>query len=130
MRKIFRNNDEYENNINKYTKRDGILAIILFEIFTLAYSLLGILYVKFEFIKNKWIVVPLVGVLFIIMHFPYRMIASGITIQDLTINNIGWIIDLFITHIILSIIYMKTNSIYGSIIPHWMSNLAYNIVKR
>ncbi|MEG0240476.1 MAG: CPBP family intramembrane glutamic endopeptidase [Anaerorhabdus sp.] len=81
-------------------------------------------------IKNQYLVIIVTGLLFIVMHFPYRMIAYNMTITDLIINNIGWILDLFLTHIVLSLIYVKTNSLYGSIIPHWMSNLAYNLVAR
>lgn len=81
-------------------------------------------------IKNQYLVIMITGILFIVMHFPYRMIAYSMTIVDLTIRNIGWILDLFLTHIVLSFVYMKTNSLYGSIIPHWMSNLAYNLVAR
>lgn len=81
-------------------------------------------------VKNKYFVLLLTGLLFIIMHFPYRMIAHGMGIIDLTINNISWILDLFIFHIILSFIYAKTNSIYGSIIPHWISDLAYSIISK
>lgn len=79
-------------------------------------------------IKKKWLAIFVVGILFIIMHFPYRMIAYGMTLSDLTIKNFSWIIDLFITHIIFNFIYLKTNSLYGAIIPHWMSNFAYNII--
>lgn len=81
-------------------------------------------------IKNQYFVIVVTGILFISMHFPYRMIAYDMTIADLTIRNIGWILDLFLTHIVLSLIYLKTNSLYGSIIPHWMSNLAYNLIVR
>lgn len=81
-------------------------------------------------IKNQYLVILVTGILFIVMHFPYRMIAYGMTIADLTIYNVGWILDLFLTHIVLSLIYVKTNSLYGSIIPHWMSNLAFNLVAR
>lgn len=80
-------------------------------------------------IKNQYVVIALTGFLFIIMHFPYRMIANGKTIIELTINNIGWIIDIFVSHLIFTIIYMKTNSLYGSIIPHWISDLAYSLIK-
>ncbi|HKM21102.1 MAG TPA: type II CAAX endopeptidase family protein [Lachnospiraceae bacterium] len=80
--------------------------------------------------SNKYMVIIVTGILFVVMHFPYRMVAYGMTISDLTIHNVGWIVDLFVTHTVLSIIYMKTNSLYGSIIPHWMSNLAYNLVMR
>lgn len=82
----------------------------------------------FGLVKKKWLAVIIVGMLFIMMHFPYRMIAYGMSIGDLTINNLSWILDLFITHVILNFIYMKTNSLYGSIIPHWISNLANNII--
>lgn len=79
-------------------------------------------------IKKKWLAILVVGILFIIMHFPYRMIAYGMILSDLTIKNFSWIIDLFITHLVFNFIYLKTNSLYGAIIPHWMSNLAYNII--
>lgn len=79
-------------------------------------------------IKQRWLAVFVVGILFIAMHFPYRMIAYGMTLSDLTIKNFSWIIDLFITHLVLNFIYLKTNSLYGAIIPHWMSNFAYNII--
>ena len=79
-------------------------------------------------IKKRWLAVFVVGILFIVMHFPYRMIAYGMTLNDLTIKNFNWIIDLFITHLVFNFIYLKTNSLYGAIIPHWMSNFAYNII--
>lgn len=81
-------------------------------------------------IKNKYLAVTVTGLLFIVMHFPYRMIAYGMTLQDLTVGSLGWIINLFVTHVILNFIYMKTSSLYGAIIPHWISNLAFNIVER
>lgn len=79
-------------------------------------------------IKKRWLAVFVVGILFILMHFPYRMIAYGMTLNDLTIKNFNWIIDLFITHLVFNFIYLKTNSLYGAIIPHWVSNFAYNII--
>lgn len=81
-------------------------------------------------VKNRWLAVFAAGILFTVMHFPYRMIAYGMTLGDLTVNHFSWLADLFITHIIFNYIYSKTNSLYGSIIPHWMSNLAYNILLR
>lgn len=79
-------------------------------------------------IKKRWLAIFVVGILFIIMHFPYRMIAYGMTLSDLIVKNFSWIIDLFITHLVFNFIYLKTNSLYGAIIPHWMSNFAYNII--
>ena len=78
-------------------------------------------------IKNKYIVLFITGILFVLMHFPYRMIAYNMSLSDF---DIGWLINLFIFHLIMSFIYMKSNSIYGSIIPHWISDLAYEIVSK
>ena len=78
-------------------------------------------------IKNKYIVIIVTGILFVVMHFPYRMIAANMSLTDF---DIGWLINLFIFHLIMNFIYMKTNSIYGSIIPHWISDLAYEIVSK
>ena len=78
-------------------------------------------------IKNKYVVLLITGILFVLMHFPYKMIAYNMALSDL---DIGWLINLFIFHFIMSFIYMKTNSIYGSIIPHWISDLAYEIVSK
>ncbi|WP_343207910.1 type II CAAX endopeptidase family protein [Anaerolentibacter hominis] len=81
-------------------------------------------------IKIKWISVCVTGVLFVFMHFPYRIIAYGMSVQAIFTDNAGWLIDLFVIHIIWNFIYRKTNSLYGAIIPHWVSNLAYNIILR
>lgn len=40
-------------------------------------------------IKNQYCVVMVTGILFIVMHFPYRMLAYNMTIADLTIYNLG-----------------------------------------
>ncbi len=233
MLKILQTDIGYESSLKQYTKRDGVLSFALFGIMMLIYSILAVLQIKFEFIrenimlvgcifnalmivitvlfiklnkqsletiglykgkwkhsiiigiilasflfynnclsslingsnlisiqeilillvyyllvsvceefvfrgyigtriygliKKRWIAVFVVGILFIIMHFPYRMIAYGMTLNDLAIKNFSWIIDLFITHLVLNFIYLKTNSLYGAIIPHWMSNFAYNII--
>ena len=231
MLSILKINDKYNDNLRKYNKKDGMLAILLFAIFIIMYALLGILYknnsfikenikivgsifdflliiitiifVKFrkqrlntiglngrwklsliiglilslfyfycnclshliegkelisiseilflaiyfllvsvceEFvfrgyigtrlnglIKNKYIALFITGILFVVMHFPYRMIAANMSLSDF---DIGWLINLFIFHLIMSFIYMKSNSIYGSIIPHWISDLAYEIVSK
>ena len=231
MLKIIRTDDKYNNNLKKYTKKDGLLALLLFAIFIIMYAFLGFLYKNNSFvkanikvigclsnllliivtilfvklrkqsldsiglkgrwklsiilggvlslfyfycncldhlingeklisiseilfliiyfllvavceefafrgfigtrlnglIKNKYIVIIITGLLFVIMHFPYRMIAANMSLSDF---DIGWLINLFIFHLVMSFIYMKTNSIYGSILPHWISDLAYEIVSK
>lgn len=233
MLNIVQADSEYNNNLKKYTKSDALLALILFGIIILIYSILAILQTKFEFIrenillvgcvfnafmivitllfiklnkqnlntigiskgkckksiiigitlasflvynncishlingsdlisiqeilvrlvyylliavceefvfrgyiqtriygliKKTWLALLVGGILFIIMHFPYRMIAYQMTLNDLIIKNFNWILDLFITHLVFNFIYLKTNSIYGAIIPHWMSNFSYSII--
>ena len=231
MLKVINSNSEYNDNLKKYDKKDGMLAILLFVIIILMYALFGILYKNNNFIKdnikimgcllnsliiivtilfvkirkqelntiglkgrwklsiilggilslfyfycncldhlingeklisstsilflmlyfllvaiceefvfrgfigtrlnglikNKYIVIIVTGLLFVIMHFPYRMIAANMSLRDF---DIGWLINLYIFHLIMNFIYMKTNSIYGSIIPHWISDLAYEIVSK
>ena len=231
MIKVIKSNNEYNDNLKKYGKKDGMLAILLFVIIIIMYALLGILYKNNSFIKdnikiigclfnllliiitvlfvklrkqgldtiglkgrwklsiilggilslfyfycncldhlingeklisitsilflviyfllvaiceeivfrgyigtrlnglikNKYIVIIVTGILFVLMHFPYRMIAANMSLTDF---DIGWLINLFIFHLIMNFIYMKTNSIYGSIIPHWISDLAYEIVSK
>lgn len=83
----------------------------------------------YSLVKYKSIAVIFTGILFVFMHYPYRMFAYGMTLSDF-FGNVSWIIDLFVTHIVFSLIYMKTNSLYGAMIPHWVSNLAYNIIDR
>ncbi len=78
-------------------------------------------------IKNKIIALVLVSLLFTFMHFPYRMIAYGMSLEILLFGNFFWVVQLLIMHVIWSLIYSKTNSLYGSIISHWVSNLASNI---
>lgn len=79
------------------------------------------------FIKNVYVVTGLTGLLFVLMHFPFRMIAYHMTFMELA-ANFPYMIDLFVTHLILSFIYLKSDSLYGAILPHWVSDLSYAIV--
>lgn len=77
--------------------------------------------------KNVIVDVVLAGILFVLMHFPFRMVAYNISFIDL-ITNVPYIMNLFITHLVLSYIRIKSDSLYGAIIPHWISDLAYGII--
>lgn len=78
-------------------------------------------------IKNVYVVTVLTGLLFVLMHFPFRMIAYHMTFMGLA-TNFSYMTDLFVTHMILSFIYIKSDSLHGAILPHWVSNLSYAIV--
>lgn len=77
--------------------------------------------------KRIYLDVLLTGILFLLMHYPFRMVAYHMTFWDL-FTNVQYMLDLFITHLILSFIRIKSDSLYGAIIPHWISDLAYRIV--
>lgn len=77
--------------------------------------------------KRIYLDVLLTGILFLLMHFPFRMVAYHMSFLDL-VTNVRYMMDLFITHLILSFIRMKSDSLYGAILPHWISDLAYRIV--
>lgn len=77
--------------------------------------------------KHIFLDVIFTGVLFVLMHFPYKCIAYNLSFLDF-ICNARYIADLFITHLIWSFIRIKSDCLYGTILPHWISDLAYNIV--
>lgn len=79
-------------------------------------------------VKNRYLSILLTGILFVLMHFPYRMIAYKMSLYDLFINNGGWLLNLLFFHVVMNFIYSRTNSLYGSIIPHWLSDLGYDIL--
>lgn len=78
-------------------------------------------------VRNVYVDILLSGVLFVLMHFPFRMIAYNMTFFELA-ANIPYMIDLFVTSLVLSFIRVKSDSLYGAIIPHWISDLSYSIV--
>lgn len=77
--------------------------------------------------RNVYIDILLSGVFFVLMHFPFRMAAYNMSFLELA-ANVHYMIDLFVTSFILSFIRIKSDSLYGAIIPHWISDLSYAIV--
>lgn len=78
-------------------------------------------------VKNVYIDMLLSGVLFVFMHFPFRMAAYHMSFWNL-ITNFAYMADLFLTSLVLSFIRVKSDSLYGAVIPHWISDLSYAIV--
>lgn len=77
--------------------------------------------------RHIWMDVIITGILFVFMHFPFRMCAYNLSFVGF-ITDIPYILNLFVTHLILSYIRIKSDSLYGAIIPHWVSDFAYAIV--
>lgn len=68
MIKLLKSNEEYENNLKQYTKKDGILALVLFAIIMIEYSIFGILLNNFDFVnKNIMIFACICNLLMIII---------------------------------------------------------------
>ena len=80
-------------------------------------------------IKNVYVDILLSSVLFVLFHYPYRMIAYNMSFIQF-ITNVPYMADLFITSLILSYIRVRSDSIYGAIIPHWISDFSYSIITR
>ena len=78
-------------------------------------------------LKHILLDVLVTGVLFVLMHFPFRMVAYDMSFWEI-ISNVRYIADQFITHLILAYIRIKSDSLYGAILPHWVSDFAYRIV--
>lgn len=78
-------------------------------------------------VKNVYIDMLLSGVLFVLMHFPFRIAAYHMSFWEL-ITNLPYMADLFLTSLVLSFIRAKSDSLYGAVIPHWISDLSYAIV--
>ena len=78
-------------------------------------------------VRNVFIDILLAGVFFVLMHFPFRMIAYNMSFFELA-ANVPYMTDLFVTSLVLSFIRVKSDSLYGAIIPHWISDLSYSIV--
>lgn len=78
-------------------------------------------------VRNVFIDILLSGVFFVLMHFPFRMIAYNMSFFELA-ANVSYMIDLFVTSLVLSYIRVRSDSLYGAIIPHWISDLSYSIV--
>ena len=114
-----------------FVSADRILIDILFYLFVaLSEELIFRGYILtrlYGLVKNVYVDMLIAALLFILMHFPYRMVAYQMSFVEF-ITNVDRVSDLFITGLWLSYIRIKTNSLYGAILPHWMSDLAYDIV--
>lgn len=78
-------------------------------------------------VRNVYIDVLLSSVFFVLMHFPFRMVAYNLSFFELA-ANVPYMIDLFVTSLVLSFIRVRSDSLYGAIVPHWISDLSYSIV--
>ena len=117
MLKILQADEEYDNNLKQYTRKDAILSFILFTIIILNYSILAILQTKFEFIKEN---IVLFGCIFNALMIAITVLFIKLNKQRL--NTIGiskgkWKSSSIIGIIVASFLFYNNciaNSINGS----------------
>lgn len=75
MRKILKNDEQYNENIDEFSRKEGVSALFLFAIMCLCYAVLGYFAEYIDGDRMKWI-----GIVF-------NMVISAITIIFVKINK-------------------------------------------
>ena len=78
-------------------------------------------------IKNKWLSIVLVGVMFGSMHIPFQMLQSNLSFIQFLKKDLVHLIVTVILHIYFVFIYKKTNNIIAPTITHTLINLSSHI---
>ena len=60
MKKVFSFNEGYTQNINEYTKKDGIFAILLFFLFVAVCVVNAVLYKIFSFSNDTYLLIGVI----------------------------------------------------------------------
>ena len=104
MLKIIKSDDKYNENLKKYDKKDGILALALFAIIVGLYAGLAILYKNVSFVKQN---IKIAGCIFNIILIVITIIFVKIRKQK--IDTIGlkgrWKLSIIIG-LILSLLFL------------------------
>ena len=58
---ILKSNNKYNDNLRKYSKKDGLFALVLFVVVIMMYSTLGLLYKNNSFVKEN---IKIFGIVF------------------------------------------------------------------
>ncbi|WP_375104681.1 lysostaphin resistance A-like protein [Paenibacillus sp. RS8] len=69
-------------------------------------------------IKNKYLAIVVVGLLFALMHIPFQMSMVNMTFMDYLITNWVYMIQLMVMHIYFVYLYTRNNNILVPIISH------------
>ena len=76
-------------------------------------------------IKNEALCIFITAILFVFIHYPLRwVVANEISLQSLSMFHIVYLIAL---HLACSLVYKKTNCLYGAICLHYLYNLGQSI---
>lgn len=78
-------------------------------------------------IKNDFIAIIVVSLMFSLMHIPFQMALADTNIPSFISTNVAWLILLFLWHIIFNFLHRKYNCIFTNTIFHgfmdWGNNL-------
>lgn len=78
-------------------------------------------------IKNKWISIIVVGILFGLMHVPFQMIKANMPLVEFLLYDMQHLITTCIIHVYLVYLYTRDNNIIAPTIAHAIMNFAYAI---
>jgi len=78
-------------------------------------------------IKNKWLGIIVVGLLFGIMHIPYQMIKANMSLLEFVKNDLQHLTTTCFIHIYLVYLYTRHNNIIAPTVAHAIMNFSYSI---
>lgn len=78
-------------------------------------------------IKNKWIGIITVGILFGLMHVPFQMIKANMSLLEFLQFDMGHLITTCFIHVYLVYLYTRDNNILAPTIAHAIMNFGYAI---
>lgn len=73
-------------------------------------------------VKNKWLSIILVGLMFGAMHIPFQMLNAKLTFLQFIQQDLGHLVTTMIIHIYLVYIYTRDNNIIAPTITHAIIN--------
>ena len=74
-------------------------------------------------IRSKWLSIVVVGIMFALLHMPFRIIKSGVPLGKCIINNKIALASNCVLHIYLVYLYTRDNNIISSTVTHTLINL-------
>ncbi len=73
-------------------------------------------------IKNKWLSIVIVGVMFSSMHIPFQMLSSNISIFQFIQQNTIFLLRIVLYHFYFTYIYSRYNNIIAPTLTHTIMN--------
>lgn len=77
-------------------------------------------------IKKEWVAVIVLGLLFVLSHWPVKLVASGFDVIALLEDYTLWI-RLFLLHVACVLVRRKYNSLIAPILLHFFHNLSLSL---